>query len=348
VGRGNHRHYFLGQRNRFVVVLVTVVFVCYLNVMMHFPSLIHRETILFNGPGMITSKERTSKHDDKPVEDSNAYRHTNRNLLSLNQCTEEQRNTIQHQLKLSSGSIIGLKCQDSSWLYSFFEEEEDIGTTSFLGISVGCNKGTDAVNTARMGMMNDKFDIPAWTDALGDLVYNCPHPENGKIHFQKREGEMHCIEPMLNNFQALKDTTTKLGLQDENFIVAQAAISAIDGMTNFANWGDGAETIAIGCDPKDVGCKDVKMYSLDSYVENFVRSKGPINVLNVDVEGWDFDVLFGASSTLDRTYYLEFEYHANGMLLSAAFTSTAMLILLFIIHRPIYQNLGETFICKMP
>jgi hypothetical protein len=48
------------------------------------------------------------------------------------------------------------------------------------------------------------------------------------------------------------------------------------------------------------------MYSLDSYVEKFVKSKGPINILNIDVEGWDFEVLFGASSVLDRTYYVEF------------------------------------------
>jgi hypothetical protein len=37
-----------------------------------------------------------------------------------------------------------------------------------------------------------------------------------------------------------------------------------------------------------------------------------INVLAIDAEGWDFDALFGASSVLDRTYYLEFEYHMIG------------------------------------
>jgi len=58
---------------------------------------------------------------------------------------------------------------------------------------------------------------------------------------------------------------------------------------------------------------EVEMYSLDSYFEKFVKSKGPINVLAIDTEGWDFDVLFGASSVLDRTYYLEFEYHVIGI-----------------------------------
>ena len=40
-----------------------------------------------------------------------------------------------------------------------------------------------------------------------------------------------------------------------------------------------------------------------------VKSTGPINILSVDVEGFDFDVLFGAGSVLDRTQCLEFECH---------------------------------------
>jgi hypothetical protein len=55
------------------------------------------------------------------------------------------------------------------------------------------------------------------------------------------------------------------------------------------------------------------LYSLDSYAEKYVLSNGPINILAIDAEGWDFDVLFGASSVLDRAYYVEFEYHMIGM-----------------------------------
>lgn len=52
------------------------------------------------------------------------------------------------------------------------------------------------------------------------------------------------------------------------------------------------------------------MYSLQTYVNKFVKSKtDPINILSVDVEGFDFDVLFGAGSVLDRTEYIEFEFH---------------------------------------
>ena len=57
------------------------------------------------------------------------------------------------------------------------------------------------------------------------------------------------------------------------------------------------------------GCSDV---SLESYVAKHVKSLGPIDVLQIDVEGWDFDVLFGAGSVLDRTKYIEFEYSDIG------------------------------------
>ena len=45
---------------------------------------------------------------------------------------------------------------------------------------------------------------------------------------------------------------------------------------------------------------------------NQQKGSGPINILQIDVEGYDFDVLFGAGSVLDSTHYLEFEYHRDG------------------------------------
>eukprot|EP00978_Attheya_sp_CCMP212_P011920 scaffold29623_cov46-Attheya_sp.AAC.2 len=61
-------------------------------------------------------------------------------------------------------------------------------------------------------------------------------------------------------------------------------------------------------------CESVDVFSLKTYVENFVQStSSPINILSIDVEGFDFDVIFGASSKiLDRVEYLEFEYNWMG------------------------------------
>jgi len=58
------------------------------------------------------------------------------------------------------------------------------------------------------------------------------------------------------------------------------------------------------------------MYTLETYVEKFVTTaaeKPPIiNVLSIDVEGYDMDVLLGAANILERVQYLEFEYHYRG------------------------------------
>lgn len=37
-----------------------------------------------------------------------------------------------------------------------------------------------------------------------------------------------------------------------------------------------------------------------------------VNVLLIDVEGFDFDVLQGGSTTLRNTEYVEFEFHKVG------------------------------------
>ena len=77
--------------------------------------------------------------------------------------------------------------------------------------------------------------------------------------------------------------------------------------------GAGTEHLGIhDCDANGASCVEVPLYSLESYVTQFVRSPGPIDVLAIDVEGWDFDVLFGAGAVLDRVRYLEFEYHVAG------------------------------------
>jgi hypothetical protein len=95
------------------------------------------------------------------------------------------------------------------------------------------------------------------------------------------------------------------------FEVTKAAVSSADGTIGFASAAGGAENA--GLDGCKKNCEEVPMYSLQTYVNKFVKSKiAPINVLSIDVEGFDFDVLFGAGDVLDRTEYIEFEYHASG------------------------------------
>jgi FkbM family methyltransferase len=247
------------------------------------------------------------------------YRHANFDLNPATVCTEEQRSKISEQIVIGDRLNFNVGCFDSNWLDAFFAEEADIGTHEFVGISVGCNKGTDAVLAARMGMNDPAYDASVWLETIGTLSTACSSREQQKElpPFFKRSGEMHCIEPMPNNFYVLKNASNTMGLNKEEFVVTHAAVSSRNGIVKFPDGEAGQEAYSIThCDQSpsihNPFCVDVNMYSLDSYVEKFVKSRGPINMLSIDAEGWDFDVLFGGSSTLDRTLYLEYETHTDG------------------------------------
>ena len=72
-------------------------------------------------------------------------------------------------------------------------------------------------------------------------------------------------------------------------------------------------------------------------------------MLSIDTEGRDFDVLFGASSTLDRSYYLEFEYHIEGdyPLLFCFDVSLQSLSRNSFIEKLYHKVTGRTIIFKM-
>ena len=57
-----------------------------------------------------------------------------------------------------------MRCPKTSWIDNFYAEETDIGSSDFLGISVGCNKGHDAIRTARMGLSDVSIDAHKWRD----------------------------------------------------------------------------------------------------------------------------------------------------------------------------------------
>jgi len=273
-------------------------------------------------------------------------------------CTKEQKTKISQQLlfptdynlrKMTLGKIQKhgfpragwLRCPNPSWLTSYYLEEsvKRVNSTSgsrsddedyFLGISVGCNKGHDAIRTARMGMFTPAFDANQWGNAFGNNVTfddgACKQESSSQatinVGSQPRTGEMHCIEPMPSTFRELQAASEQLGLHAKGLLLTHAAIAGIsEGTIRFPkatskNVGVvGVEYIGIDYCKKHSNefCEEVPVYSLERYVERFVRKRHhPINILQIDVEGWDFDVLFGASSVLDKTHYLEFEYHIAG------------------------------------
>mmetsp|Transcript_9614 Transcript_9614/g.15753 ORF Transcript_9614/g.15753 Transcript_9614/m.15753 type:complete len:192 (-) Transcript_9614:166-741(-) len=118
---------------------------------------------------------------------------------------------------------------------------------------------------------------------------------------------------MPKTFPILEYGRATLRLDSESFVLTNAAISSSNGWVKFPDAEAGTESLGIhSCADALIACVKLPMYTLDSYAQKFIRSTGPVNILQIDTEGWDFDVLFGAGSVLDRTYYLEFEFNYQG------------------------------------
>lgn len=267
------------------------------------------------------------------------YKHNNSDMTAgIQKCTEDQRKDIDRQLQLSmlpssTRFHFGFfRCPDPSWLEGFLRHQQthDDSEYPFLSISIGCNKGQDAIKLARIGTGSAEYDVDSWLDSVTaslsqnwtdkqvDEMFKCGRTKNvdSDLSGTRRAGEMHCVEPIPSNFVMLQDASAKLDLSEKNgWYLTQAAVSSVDGTIKFPDAAPGEEYHGIqDCfsNSTSVKCVDVPMYSLESYVTKYVQSLGPIDVLQIDVEGWDFDVLFGAGSVLDRTKYIEFEYHENG------------------------------------
>jgi len=250
------------------------------------------------------------------------HQNNNTGLNPAKACTAVQRGEISKSLDIGAkgGGISELtRCPEPTWINDFYGERI-ISSESFLGISVGCNKGHDAIRTARMGMSDLDFDGPAWGAAMKSAglpvsVTACGADTSTQVDIKtKRDGEMHCIEPMPETFQSLMIASGQLNMSKKNFFITNAAISSTNGIARFPIGGKaGIEYFGIdACEKSNSKWASVPMYTLETYVDKFVAGKGPVNILQIDVEGFDFNVLFGASSVLDRTHYLEFEYNGNG------------------------------------
>jgi FkbM family methyltransferase len=231
------------------------------------------------------------------------------------------------------------KCPDSSWIDNHYYKNQK--RKSFLGISVGCNKAFDAVQAMRRGSGNSKFDKSAWRHALqeasgGQVSQGVCNQESGEQFDLKNStilenAEMHCIEPMPVTVKALQQASQQLQYDTTGFFVTHAAIAKQSGSTYFprASLSNQAHMkVQVGSENqgmescgnaktamKDPKCQEVKMYSLDDYANKFIHqsSDSAIQILSIDVEGYDYDVMLGGmNATLPRVEYLEFEYNWMG------------------------------------
>lgn len=228
------------------------------------------------------------------------------------------------------------KCVRATWLTDYYTNLVKTRVTAapehFIGISVGCNKGMDALDTLRMGTSNEKFDKAAWWNAMqSDGAVQEPYCEHEKSttnqfptdRMHKRSGEMHCIEAFPSNYLKLKYTAERMGIDQEGFHVTHAAMTKNGTKVAFPTPNvtkAGVENLSISACAKKTAekvrlkqCQEVDSFTLETFVEKHITSKGPIHVLSIDVEGYDYDVMMGGiQSVLDRVQYLEFEYNWMG------------------------------------
>ncbi|CAJ1934986.1 unnamed protein product [Cylindrotheca closterium] len=236
----------------------------------------------------------------------------------------------------SQGKQLWSSSSSSSSLNNLQHESQQ-----FLGISIGCNKGFDAINTLRMGTYDADIDKAKWKQAMtsdgseslhlsvcnqdsaADVfpILNDDHhaSNNSSKMILRPRGEMHCIEPMPQTYHKLQQSAETLGYTDKGLVVTHGAVSRNSGEMPFRSGGKaaGVENIGLGdCrGGSKQDCEMVKVYSLLEFVERKVQapSSQNINVLSIDVEGFDGDVLLGATSkVLERVEYLEFEYNWMG------------------------------------
>jgi FkbM family methyltransferase len=220
------------------------------------------------------------------------------------------------------------RCPDPFWFRDQYRNGASLVATDQshrpIAISVGCNKGTDAVNTLGLISGSSKYNVSIWNDVFMDTRKTKPGPcdqlqkpvEEFRSNRAFDNAIVHCIEAMPVTGARLTETARKLGWQD-HFIVTTLAIADTDGVALFPNVEDeiGVEYLGLGdcyIDKTRHLCEEVPLARLDNFAAQHVDRNSLIEFLSIDAEGYDFEVLVGATKTLQRSKYLEFEYHESG------------------------------------
>lgn len=197
----------------------------------------------------------------------------------------------------------------------------------FVAMSVGCNKGFDALNTLRRGTFDASLSKDDWGMEMsrdGNLhqsvcAQNVTLPFQVSPNIQRpRRGTVHCFEPFPSTVKRLLRANENLGYEKKGYKIIHAAVSKEEGIDKFQSASTaGYENGGLdNCrnDPNNPECNEiVQVLTLDRYVKENLPGDGPIHILQIDVEGYDADVLLGAGNqVLERVEYLEFEYNWMG------------------------------------
>lgn len=299
------------------------------------PAAVHSASKEDSTPPNPKTSLRTISNQNRPASCSVEQLKRVMQQLPPEPCIETIRNPWNQKCSLTEAT----KCPDATWLDDYYRELQEKTTkgplSPFLGISIGCNKGFDAINTLRMGTFDKSINKNDWKDALqqdgSELHQSVCNQDNTDLFdvlpsSRSQDGTMYCIEPMPETVQRLKIAANHLDYK--GLEVVHAAISKENSEMFFPTDRIGIENVGIQSFCNGAGiteeertkrCHRVPVYSLPTFMEKFVSSDlnndvmPTINILSIDVEGYDGDVLLGATkSILNKVEYLEFEYNWMG------------------------------------
>lgn len=228
-------------------------------------------------------------------------------------CTAQQRRAVG---KIMNWTTLGnTNCPETVWLEQtfhqnlFLKQERDL-----LAISVGCNKGDDAVDILALLTQNATYSSKKWesvfaniTQQQGMTVKNraCKgnpfgqavieqNPDHYNNHQQHRHHELYCIEAMPSTAATLTKAVESLGWQDQLKVV-HAAMGSQDGSIRFPTKTNqiGVESLGIGhCNlPRFARkCTQVPQYKLDTFTQSLHdKDKNKEKLLLHDEQEQDHD-----------------------------------------------------------
>ena len=193
-------------------------------------------------------------------------------------------------------------------------DDDDEEIDHFVGMTIGCDMGYNAIKKMRMGSFNAALDLEAWRSKINmhDKCDTHMSKQFGPIIFRSSpitNPEWHCIEPMNTEYNLLAGAASALNYDVEyGFGVTQAFVT---------NENAGMKEKCVS-KPDRKDCAQVESTTLDSLVPKIVSSvnqRHNIDIVNIDnTAGYDMEVLLGAKDTLKhKIQYLEFEYNNQGV-----------------------------------
>ena len=275
-------------------------------------------------------EDSTKPHAVSPSEDMQP----SKELAPAPTCNDTELELLKRNRFLRGGAAIlsfESRCPRSTWLDDMLRLDYEDSKHSRLSVTVGCNKAIDAIGTARSLSHNPVFDKPVW----GKTMENFTKQTMSAVCFPKQKWrkagyafdpkqlelsntmtmvplEFHCIEPIPSTFQGIQRSIKYLGLHQHGFQAHQYVMSNSSGSVPFPVGEAGIEHLSANmCSQADVTCHDVPMLTLDDFSTQHIRGKNQkVDILSIDTEGFDWRVLRGARKVLERTRYLDFEYHS--------------------------------------